>query len=364
MKLYPGKTFSLFTIREYLKVFLLCVVFIVGLSFIVRTLQKTHALKTYSFVQIIIFRIIDTPEIIAREALLASCMFSSVYIMGVLTRNREILALRSCGVSTYRTILPLITLGVVIAGGSLLFEDFVVIKSIELRNRYSARLRGEELNSYLSDRNNIVVFGENGLIFKIDHFSSETREMTGVMVIQKNEAGGIGLRLDAEKVYWDGNRWVFQDVLRRVFGVDGRVLEEERFETFPSEFRDDPENFGRERRGIMDMTLKDSYDYVVAVRKMGLDYEELMTKFHRKIANSITLLLVIVIGLCLGSMPFKNALVISFGMTLITVLAFFFIIEIGETFGSTGKISPALGGWLGNIVFSLVAFALLRKVRV
>jgi lipopolysaccharide export LptBFGC system permease protein LptF len=51
-------------------------------------------------------------------------------------------------------------------------------------------------------------------------------------------------------------------------------------------------------------------------------------------------------------------------MTLITVLAFFFIIEIGETFGSTGKISPILGGWLGNIVFSIVAVFLLRRVRV
>jgi LPS export ABC transporter permease LptG len=364
MKLFPGKTFSLFIIREYLKVFLICVVFIVGLSFIVRTLQKTHALKTYSFLQIMVFRVMDTPEIISREALLASCMFSSVYTIGILTRNREILALRSCGVSVYRIIFPLIALGVVIAGGSLLFEDFAVIRSIEMRNRYAARLRGEEINSFLSDRNDIVVFGDNGLIFKIDHFSSKSKEMNGVMVIQKNEAGGIHFRLDAEKVIWDGTRWVFHDVLRRIFEDDGRVLEEARFDTLASEIRDDPERFGRERRGIMDMTLKDGYEYVSTVRKMGLDYEKLMTKFHRKIANSVTLLLVIVIGLCLGSMPLKNALVISFGMTLLTVLAFFFIIEIGETFGSTGTISPVLGGWLGNIVFSLVAFALLRRVRV
>ena len=63
-------------------------------------------------------------------------------------------------------------------------------------------------------------------------------------------------------------------------------------------------------------------------------------------------------------MSFKNALVISFSMTLGIVLVFFFLIEIGYTFGSTGKIHPIIGGWLGNIVFSFVAIYFLRKLRV
>jgi lipopolysaccharide export system permease protein len=364
MKLFPGKTYSRFVVREYLKVFVICIVFIVGLSFIVRTLQKTHALKAFTFAQIVMFRLIDTPEIISREALLASCMFASVYTMGILTRNNEILALRSCGVSVYRIISPLIVLGVIIAGGSLLFEDFVVVKSIELRDRFGARLRGEDVYSYLSDRRNIVVFGENGLLFKIDHYEARAKKMTGVIVIQKNASGGIRYQVEAQKARWEDGKWVFSNGVRRVFADDGRIREEERFSVLPTDIRDNPDHFGRERRRIENMTLKAGYNYVHAVKRMGLDYEKLMTKFHRKIANSVTLLIVILIGLSLGSLPFKNALVISFGMTLITVLAFFFIIEIGETFGSTGKIPPVLGGWLGNIVFSIVAVFLLRRVRV
>ena len=364
MKLFPGRTYSLFIIREFVKVFLICVVFIVGLSFIVRTLQRSQSFKTFSFFQIIMFRVIETPEIILREALLASCMFASVYTMGILTKNREILALRSCGVSVYKIISPLIAIGLVVAGGSLLFEDTVVIRSLEFKERYIAALLGEEVGSYVRDRHNIVVFGENGVIFKIDHFAAQPQEMTGVIVIQKNPSGGIRYRLDAEKAKWDGERWVFQNVARRVFYDDGRVEEEKHFEVLPTKIRDNPEHFGSDRRSIKNMTLRDGHKYLWTIRRMGLEYEKPLTEYHRKIANSATLLLVIMIGLCLGSMPFKNALVISFGMTLITVLAFFFIIEIGKTFGSTGRIPPVLGGWLGNIVFSIVAILLLRRVRV
>ena len=44
-------------------------------------------------------------------------------------------------------------------------------------------------------------------------------------------------------------------------------------------------------------------------RKMGLPYKGLIVQYHKRIAQSVTLLFVIVIGLSLGSMAFKNALV-------------------------------------------------------
>jgi len=100
------------------------------------------------------------------------------------------------------------------------------------------------------------------------------------------------------------------------------------------------------------------------MKKMGFDHRRYLTRLHRKIANSVTLLLVIVIGLSLGSMSFKNALVISFSMTLGIVLVFFFIIEIGTTMGSSGRISPVIGGWLGNIVFLTLGVYLIRRLRV
>jgi lipopolysaccharide export system permease protein len=364
MKLFPGKTYSLFVIREYIKVFLICMIFIIGLSFIVRTLQKSGNLKIYTAFQNVIFRLIETPEIISREALLPSCMFASVYTMSILTKNREVLALRSCGVSVYRIISPLICVGVLIGLGSLALEDGLVVRSFEFRERYAARLRGEEIGIMLRDRDNVVVYGENNIIFKIDHYAAARREMQGVIVLQKNQSGLVTLRIDAQSAHWKQGRWVFRRVVQRVFDDEGRILEEKRATELPTDIRDNPEYFAQDRRTPENMSLRDAYNYVRNIRRMGLEYEKPLTKFHRKIAHPLTLILVIIIGLALGSMPFKNALVISFGVTLLTVLVFFFIIEIGETFGSSGQVSPVIGGWLGNIVFSIVAAFMLRRVRV
>jgi len=363
MKCFPGRTYTVFLIRSFLKTFIICIIFIMGLSFIVRTLQRMDSAREYTFVQTVIIRVLEAPEIISREALLASCMFASVYTMSIITKNREILALRSCGVSIYRILSPLIMVGFLISICSLLFEDYVVVKSFPLKKRYTAAISGEGILSDLSDRANFVVFGENNTIFNIKLFTIGTGEMKQVMVLKKNEEGSIRQRIDAESARWNGEEWIFYNGASQVFGERGEVLQQEVFTEYRDNIRDKPRYFARNKRKIEDMTLREGYEYLQVRKRMGLNAKGDLTRYNRKIANAFTLFIIIVIGLSLGSIAFKNALVISFSLTLGIVLVFFFLIEIGYTFGSTGKLSPVIGGWLGNIVFSTGAIIVLKKIR-
>ena len=364
MRIFPGKTYSFFVMREFIKAFIVSIIFLLGLSFIVRSIQNLDIFKEFSFTQIIYLRILQAPFIIMRECMLASCMFASVYTMCNLTKNREILALRSCGVSVYRIISPLILVGFFIGIFSIAFEDFVVAKSLVAKDMYKDKLRGKDPRKYFKDRGSMIIFGENNIIYKIDRYSVESKMMEGVMIIQKDMESNIIMRIDAENVHWDGESWVFHEGVFRSFDRNGNISGREVFSELKTKIRDDPKYFGKETRNIMNMTLKDGYKYIKMMRKMGFNYKKLLTKYHRRIATSVTFFLIVVMGLSLGSMPFKNALVISFSMTLGMVLVFFFIIEIGSTFGGQGKIPPVIGGWLGNIVFFFITLFLLRKLRV
>ena len=208
------------------------------------------------------------------------------------------------------------------------------------------------------------VFGEGDLIYKIDRYLAEETAMYGIMIIKKNDDGVIEYRIDAREGRWDGSRWIFMDGIKRTFETGGEIAEREIFDLLPTQIRDEPKYFGRDTRSVENMTIQDAARYVGMMKKMGFDHRRHLTRLNRKIANSITLLLVIVIGLSLGSMSFKNALVISFSMTLGIVLVFFFVIEIGTTMGTSGRIPPVVGGWLGNILFLMLAVYLIRKLRV
>jgi lipopolysaccharide export system permease protein len=363
MKLLPGKTYTRFLIREFIKVFFVCIVFIMGLSFIVRTLQRADSSKTYTLVQTLMLRLIEAPEIISRECLLASSMFAAVYTMSILSKNREILALRSCGVSMYRIITPLILLGFLISILSLVFENFVVVRSYGLEKRYKAKITGEQFVSYYTDRYNLIVFGRDNVVYKIVRYVSSEEAMDGVTVIKKDGQGTVEYRIDAQKAVWDGSRWVFYSGVLLRFAEDGELSKTVNFKKLPTDIADEPRYFARDVRKIENMTFSHGYEYIMMKKKMGFGYRGELTRYHRKIANGFTYFLVIIIGLSLGSMSFKNALVMSFSMTLGIVLVFFFIIEIGYTFGSSGKLPPAIGGWMGNMLFSAVGIFMLKIIR-
>jgi len=364
MKLFPGKIYSVYLVKEFIKVFLTTLLFIVALSFIVRTLQGLDKLKEYTLLQVFIMRVLEAPEIISREALLASCIFSSVYTVSNISKNREVLALRSCGVSKYRILMPLIFVGLVIGAGSHFFEDYVVIRSFDWKARYKAKLRGEQLvKNELVDRYDIIVFGQHNSIYKIDRYEAKNRIMHGVMIISRGEAGRIVMRIDAEKGVWDGSRWVFINGIMRRFDNSGKIVYEKLFERYRSDLEDNPDYFARKRRKIENMPVGEGIKYVKALQRMGLNYKGYLTRLYRKIGQPYTLFVVIIIGLAIGSIPFRNALVISFAITLMIVLCFFFVIEVGYTFGSTGKLPPILGGWLGNIIFSVLGIYLLIRIR-
>jgi lipopolysaccharide export system permease protein len=246
---------------------------------------------------------------------------------------------------------------------ALAFEDFVVVPSIAFRRKYAARVRGENMSSFLTDRYNLIVFGEDSVIYKIGRYSAGNREMHTVMVLDKDDAGNVAFRIDAEGAAWGGESWVFRDGVIRRFGDDGSILEERSFSRLPTGLADPPQYFARDVRKVTNMTILEGYRYIQVRRRMGFGYRRELTEYHRRIAGSVALFFVVLIGLSLGSLSFKNTFVISFSLTLVSVLVFYFVVEMGYVFGKNGRIPPAVGGWMGNIVFSTVGAFLVTRIR-
>jgi lipopolysaccharide export system permease protein len=160
-----------------------------------------------------------------------------------------------------------------------------------------------------------------------------------------------------------GETWTFLRGVIRRFGPDGSVVEEKTFSTLPTVIRDRPEYFARDVRRVGNMTMREGWEYIQVRRRMGFGYKRELTQYHRRIAGNVALFFVILIGLSLGSLAFKNTFVISFSLTLVSVLVFYFVVEVGYVFGRNGRIPPVIGGWIGNILFASAGAFLVTRIR-
>ena len=89
-----------------------------------------------------------------------------------------------------------------------------------------------------------------------------------------------------------------------------------------------------------------------------------LIEFHRRFALPTSCLVLALVGIPLGLSSKKGGKSAGFVLTILLVFAYYSVSLIGVSLARQGKVSPALGAWLANIVFFLAgAFLLWRAER-
>ena len=78
-----------------------------------------------------------------------------------------------------------------------------------------------------------------------------------------------------------------------------------------------------------------------------------LIEFHRRFALPTSCLVLALVGIPLGLSSKKGGKSAGFVLTIVLVFAYYSVTLIGVSLARQGKVSPALGAWLANIVFFL-----------
>jgi LPS export ABC transporter permease LptF/LPS export ABC transporter permease LptG len=89
-----------------------------------------------------------------------------------------------------------------------------------------------------------------------------------------------------------------------------------------------------------------------------------LIEFHRRFALPTSCLVLALVGIPLGLSSKKGGKSAGFVLTILLVFAYYLVTLIGVSLARQGRVTPALGAWLANIVFTLFgAFLLWRAER-
>ncbi|MGB8952732.1 MAG: LptF/LptG family permease [Candidatus Aminicenantales bacterium] len=100
------------------------------------------------------------------------------------------------------------------------------------------------------------------------------------------------------------------------------------------------------------------------LRSALLDYRSAKIEIHKKFALAFVCLIFVFLGLPLGLSTKKGGRTSGFTISIVIILIYYVLITAGEKIAMDGRISPFLGMWGGNILFSLIGILLfLRSSR-
>lgn len=310
-----------------------------------------------------------TPQFVT-YILAIAVLLSALVTIGLLTKNSELIVMRACGISLYRTAVPLLVFAILASGALFGLEERILAPA----NRRAAQLRhlirGGSPQT-LDVLNRKWVIGRDGQVYHYQYYDPRRGELSGLSVFQFDpESHQLSRRVFAAQAAFDRSAsgekgepmWRVPAGWIREFSPKAEVVRYtplanvhvplEAAEYFVTEAPEpDRMNFPQLRAYIADM------------RRSGYHVLEHEVALQRKLAFPLVTIVMTLIAVPFAVTTGRRGAMYGIGVGIVLALVYWTMISVFAAFGAAGLIHPALAAWAPNLLFGAAAAYLLLTVR-
>jgi lipopolysaccharide export system permease protein len=287
-----------------------------------------------------------------------SMVFATSMVLSRMSKENEMIALRTSGVSLFRISAPVILISVGVSFLSYFTNEFLVPWS----NHTSENIiRQMILRQPLPEiKENVFFRDSSNRYFYVRKVDQKTNTLEDLMIYEIG-GGRFPRVIIAKSAKYDGNNWTLSDgVIHRYDDASGKLDYEANFSEMQVLVNENITNF-TDQKTTYEMNSRELSSLVSMLQKGGVDAKVLLTDLYMKISVPVTCLI-----FALLAIPFSLPAVRSgraFGLVFCVALIFTFyvIASVFRSFGHGGIITPFAAAWLPNIFFGVLAVSLIIK---
>ncbi len=278
-----------------------------------------------------------------------STLLATLLIFGRLSGDSEIIALRGCGVSLYRLVLPAIVLSFLVTGTTFFFNEFVVPST----NYQASVILDQALDQTSPSFQEKNIFyreftkEELSRIFFARRFDGQ--QMQGLMVLDFS-AGSLRQILAAEQAVWSSAQqvWNFSNGTIYAVGTDGSYQSIDNFEYQSLPLSRIPLDLATQDRKSDQMSIAEAQKYLKLLQQHGdrRQIRELRLRIQEKYALPFTCVVFGLVGAALGTRPQRTSTATGFGLSVVIIFSYYLLAFISSSLGEADVFSPLMAAWL------------------
>ncbi|MEW5773938.1 MAG: LptF/LptG family permease [Thermodesulfobacteriota bacterium] len=300
---------------------------------------------------VLTYFVVKIPLIVS-QILPAVFLVSMVIQLGVMARNRELLALRAGGVTFGRICAFFLAYAGVWCLAQLAVAQIVGVYGEAAANRIWA----EEVRQRKAERMELpnLWFREGPYVVELARAWPGRGEAEGVMILEvAQDVRSIHRIITARKVEAEPGAWTFSEV---------QVLDPVTYAYAPVDSLTLP--LTQDLRSFLavdpnvdpaSLPMWKLSRVMERLAASGSNVERLRTAWHMKWSYAFSLAAMALIALALATL-WENVY-LNLGLSLALTFAYYAVFMLGVTAGQKGLLPAVLGAWLGNILFAALAGA-------
>ena len=350
-----------YVLKHFLPIFAVSVSGFVGLYLVVDFFERVdHMLeKNLPFHDIYIYFLYKIPMIVSQGIPMASIL-ASIIALGLLKRNRELIAMETAGIKPVYYIAP-----IALAALCLSFFHFAVSEfaarplNQTLDEIWEVKVSNKKPSLWMNPEN--MWFREENTIYQIRLYDKQHKTMEKTSIFFLDPQFRLIKRVDANRIKWNDPGWVAEDGL--IIRFTGTGTEQKWFDKEILNLNVTPDDFIAGQAGPDNLSWFDLYRYTGRIEQEGFSSTPYRVDLNQRIASPFATLILALLGIIVVlKQGLHGGIAAGVGMSLALAFAFVATSNVGSALASAEILPPFLGVWAGNMIFSaLVCYFWIRE---
>ncbi len=350
-------------IKEYLRILSIALLSFVAIYLIVDFFERLNMfVKNKAPIELMIsYFLLKVPYIIF-QTLPVAVLLATLLTIGIMSKNNEVTAMKSCGISVYMIAMPLILLSLLIAGFSFVTSEYITPYTNQRVAEIKNKVKGRKPKSV---RNNIWYSGKD-TIYNIRYYDIKTGTLNGVTVMNFDKDFNIKKRMDGKRAEFIDGKWVLKDITMWEFsnieGVPKTVVV--KLKENVMSLTETPESFKEVRKKAEEMSYSELKQFIAKLRSDGYEADEYIVDLQAKLSLPFISVIMTIIGI-----PFAltrqraGSLAVGIGLSIVIGFCYWITLAFSLSLGHVGVLPPLVAAWVSLFIFLMVGGYMFSTIR-
>ena len=320
--------------------------------------------------------LLKMPEFIVLAFPMAMIL-STLMVYGRLSSDSELIAMKSCGISLYRLLVPTLIFSLMITGLTFWFNEVIVpAANYKASVTYEQALNEgnlpvQEDNIFYPEYEKIKIEGTDKKfsrlvrLFYAQRFDKGKMLEVTILDLSQPELTQI---ISSKSANWNfsANTWDFFNGTVYIVNPDGSYRNIVRFAHKQIQLSRTPLDLASRKRGFDEMNIAQARDYLKLMKLSGDQQKIVKTqvRIQQKYALPFSCVVFALLGVALGSRPQSTSRATSFGISVIVIFGYYLLSFITGALGQKEIMTPFFAAWLPTFLgIGIESFLLVRSSK-
>lgn len=340
-----------YLMREIFRYFFIVLILVVAIYLAVDFFEKIDNFMEAGlpFSRAIDFFLHTIPFVLS-QIIPVGVLLSVLICFGMMNKHNELTALRSCGISIYLMLKPILTLGFVFSFVLFFLSEIVVPVTMTTANRiWVNEVRKEQAIS--TRENNIWMKTPNG-IMHIRHYKPKEKTLFKVTLNTFDDRFKLIRRLDAERGVYSNGQWVLFEILEQTLDDTGFSYAITFHDSMSVQLDMNPERLKQVVKKTSEMNIGELMNKIHAIENEGYSATQYRVDFHAKIAFPFVCVILVLAGVGIACKnQLKDGLPAGIAYGIGMAFLYWVLNSFCLSLGYGEMLPPIIAAWTTNAVF-------------